>query len=132
MNNSLVQNSISNTFLTAVLFDAGMNMTHDDVDVCLVNNHLDNVCDLLDQEITQLEVQDAIRALKSNKTAGPDGLSGAFYKYMALCIITCLHNIPINFLRLGHSLVSGANRQDNPLVTKVTQLALTTIDIFLF
>ena len=69
-------------------FDAGMNMTHNDVHVCLVNNDLDNVCDSLDQEITQLEVQDAIRALKSNKAAGPDGFSGEFYKYSAPSIIT--------------------------------------------
>ena len=83
MNNSLVQNSISANqwfchfqhFFDSSYFDAGMNMTHDSVDACL-NLNLDNVCASLDQEITQLEVGDAIRALKSNNTAGRYGFSG--------------------------------------------------------
>jgi hypothetical protein len=95
MNNSLVQNSISanqwfchfQQVFDSTSFDAEMNMTHDSVDACL-NNDLDNVCDTLDQEITQLEVEEAIRALKSNKAAGPDGFSGEFYKYSAPRIVT--------------------------------------------
>ena len=44
-------------------FDAEMNMTHDIGDACL-NNDLDNVCESLDQEITQFDVEEAIRAIK--------------------------------------------------------------------
>ena len=38
----------------------------------------------------QLEVLDAIRALKNNKAPGPDGLSGEFYKYAAPCVVEFL------------------------------------------
>ena len=42
--------------------------------------NLESVPATLGEDITTLEVQDAIRALKSNKAPGPDGLCGEFYK----------------------------------------------------
>ena len=82
MNNSLAQNSISahqwfyhfQQVFDSNSFEVGMNMTHDIVDGCL-NNDLDNVCDSLEQELTQSEFEEAIIALTSNNAAGPDGFS---------------------------------------------------------
>ena len=42
-------------------------------------------CDTLDDVISISEIHDAIKALKNNNAAGPDGLSGEFFKYSALC-----------------------------------------------
>ena len=54
---------------------------------CSVN--LESVSATLD-DITALEVQDAIRALKCNKAPGPDGLCGEFYKYSDACVVNFL------------------------------------------
>ena len=52
--------------------------------------NLESVSATLDEDITTLEVQDAIRALKSNKAPGPDGLCGEFYKYSDACVVNFL------------------------------------------
>ena len=49
--------------------------------------NLDCVSDTLDQDSTQAEVQDDIRALTNNKAPGPDGLCGELYKYSAPCVV---------------------------------------------
>ena len=36
------------------------------------------------------EVQGAIKALQNNKAAGPDGLSGEFFKHSAPCVVLFL------------------------------------------
>ena len=59
----------------------------------LANNQFQNIdidITVLDAEITECDVKDAIKALKNEKAAGPDGLSGEFYKYSAPCIVTFL------------------------------------------
>ena len=43
--------------------------------------------DILDAVITASEVQAAIKALKDNKAAGPDGLSSDFFRYSAPCVL---------------------------------------------
>ena len=43
--------------------------------------------DILDAVITISEVQAAIKALKDNKAAGPDGLSSEFFRYSAPCVL---------------------------------------------
>ena len=43
--------------------------------------------DTLDRVISVSEVQAAIKALKDNKTAGPDGLSSEFFRYSAPCVL---------------------------------------------
>ena len=53
------------------------------LDVDAIGNssvNLESVSTTLDEDTTALAVQDAIRALKSNKAPGPDGLCGQFYK----------------------------------------------------
>ena len=60
------------------------------VDDSIINEvyiELHGVSDTLEVDITQLEVLDAIRALKNNKAPDPDGLSGEFYKYAAPCVV---------------------------------------------
>ena len=42
--------------------------------------------DSLDNVISVSEVQAAIKALKDNKAAGPDGLSSEFFRYTAPCV----------------------------------------------
>ena len=42
--------------------------------------------DTLDGAISVTEVQAAIKALKDNKAAGPDGLSNEFFRYSAPCV----------------------------------------------
>ena len=42
--------------------------------------------DTLDGVIYVAEVQAAIKALKDNKAAGPDGLSSEFFRYSAPCV----------------------------------------------
>ena len=69
----------------------GDTVTGIDVDAigdCSVN--LESVSATLDEDITAFEVQDAIRALKSNKAPGPDGLCGEFYKYSDACVVNFL------------------------------------------
>ena len=51
-----------------------------------VDIELPGVSDILEVDIMQLEVLDAIRALKNNKAPGPDGLNGEFYKHAAPCV----------------------------------------------
>ena len=63
------------------IVDSVSNIEDEILDDRLIN--LDCVSDTLDQDITQVEVQDAIRALKNNKAPGPDGLCGELYKYSA-------------------------------------------------
>ena len=46
--------------------------------------------DTLDGVISVSEVQAAIKALKDNKTAGPDGLSSEFFRYSAPGVLHCL------------------------------------------
>ena len=55
-----------------------------------VDIELHGVSDILQVDIMQPEVLDAIRALKNNKAPGPDGLSGDFYKYAAPCVVEFL------------------------------------------
>ena len=43
--------------------------------------------DTLDGAISVSEVQAAIKALKDNKAAGPDGLSNDFFRYSAPCVL---------------------------------------------
>ncbi|MCB4763941.1 MAG: reverse transcriptase family protein, partial [Sulfurovum sp.] len=43
--------------------------------------------DTLDGVISVSEVQAAIKALKDNKAAGPDGLSSEFFRYSAPCVL---------------------------------------------
>ena len=43
--------------------------------------------DLLNCNITEYEICNAVKALKSNKAAGPDGMIGEFYKYGINCIM---------------------------------------------
>ena len=43
--------------------------------------------DTLDGAISVSEVQAAIKALKDNKAAGPDGLSSEFFRYSASCVL---------------------------------------------
>ena len=43
--------------------------------------------DTLDGAISVSEVQAAIKALKDNKVAGPDGLSNDFFRYSAPCVL---------------------------------------------
>ena len=43
--------------------------------------------DTLDDVISVSEVQAAIKALKDNKAAGPDGLSSEFFRYSAPCVL---------------------------------------------
>ena len=52
--------------------------------------NLESVSATLDEDITALEVQDAIRALKSNKAPGPDGLCEELYKYSDARIVNFL------------------------------------------
>ena len=52
--------------------------------------NLESVSATLGEDITALEVQDAIRALKSNKAPGPDGLCGEFCKYSDACVVNFL------------------------------------------
>jgi hypothetical protein len=47
-------------------------------------------CAALDAYITELEVENAIKALKLGKAAGPDGLGGEFYKYSLPCVVQFL------------------------------------------
>ena len=68
------------------VFNEGISGANSD-DTFLHNSLLEDVpvinidCDTLEHEITHQEVLDAISALKNNKSAGPDGISGEFYKY---------------------------------------------------
>ena len=55
-----------------------------------VDIELHGVSDILEVDIMQPEVLDAITALKNNKAPGPDGLSGEFYKYAAPCVVEFL------------------------------------------
>ena len=43
--------------------------------------------DILDAVITVSELQAAIKALKDNKAAGPDGLSSEVFSYSAPCVL---------------------------------------------
>ena len=43
--------------------------------------------DTLDGVISVSKVQAAIKALKNNKAAGPEGLSSKFFRYSALCVL---------------------------------------------
>ena len=52
--------------------------------------NLESVSATLDEDITALEVQDAIRVLKSNKAPGPDGLCEELYKYSDARIVNFL------------------------------------------
>ena len=70
----------------ATVFNEGYSVANPD-DTFFQENLLEDVhiinpdCDLLEQQITHQEVLDAISVLKNNKSAGPDGISGEFYKY---------------------------------------------------
>ena len=61
--------------------DNNSNVVRDDVTVEDSMLDTEGMCDGLDDDIAELDVQDAIRASKQGKAAGPDGLSGEFYKY---------------------------------------------------
>ena len=43
--------------------------------------------DTLDGVISVSKVQAAVKALKNNKAAGPEGLSSEFFRYSALCVL---------------------------------------------
>ena len=70
-----------------------------------VDIEVHGVSDTLEVDIMQLEVLDAIRALKNNKALGPDGLSGEFYKYIMqlLVLLSFSHSTLISFLILERS-----------------------------
>ena len=52
--------------------------------------NLESVSATLDEDITASEVQDAIRALKTSKDSGPDGLCVELYKYCDACVVIFL------------------------------------------
>ena len=52
--------------------------------------NLESVSATLDEDITALEVQDAVRALISNKAPGPDGVCGEFCKHSDACVVNFL------------------------------------------
>ena len=60
-----------------------------DIDVDAIDEPLinaDNKSAALDEDIIQLEVQDAIKALKNYEAPGPDGLNGDFLKvFCSMC-----------------------------------------------
>ena len=55
-----------------------------------VDIELHGVSGMLEVDIMQPEVLDAIKALKNNKAPCPDGLSSEFYKYAAPCVVEFL------------------------------------------
>ena len=64
-----------------------------DIDVDAIAEPLinaENESGALDEDVTQLKVQDAIKALNNYKAAGPDGLSGEFFKYSAPRVVSFL------------------------------------------
>ena len=71
-----------------------------DVEIC-------GVSDTLEVDITQLEVIDAIRALKNNEAPGPDGFSFEFYKYAAPCIVEFFTQYLLSFFIQERSRWSG-------------------------
>ena len=89
--------SVQNTITTQEWFQHfycvfnGDTVTGIDVDVIGDSSvNLESVSATLDEDITALEIQDAIRALKSNKAPGPEGLCGEFYKYSDACVVNFL------------------------------------------
>ena len=73
------------------IIDDGDTVTGIDVDAIGDSSvNLESVSSTLDEDITALEVRDAIRALKSNKAPRPDGLCGEFYKYSDACVVNFL------------------------------------------
>ena len=86
--------SVQNTITTQEWFQHfyclfnGDTVTGIDVDAIGDSSvNLESVSAALDEDITALEVQDA---LKSNKAPGPDGLCGEFYKYSDACVVNFL------------------------------------------
>ena len=66
-----------------------------------VDIELHGVSDILEVDIMQPEVLDAIRALKNNKAPGPDRFSGEFYKYAAPCVVEFLTQYFNKFFHTG-------------------------------
>ena len=86
--------SVQNTITTQEWFQHfyclfnGDTVTGIDVDAIGDSSvNLESVSAALDEDITALEVQDA---LKSNKAPGPDGLCGEFYTYSEACVANFL------------------------------------------
>ena len=97
--------SVQNTITTQEWFQHfycvfnGDTVTGIDVDAIGDSSvNLESVSATLDEDITALEIQDAIRALKSNKAPGPDGLCREFYKYSDACVVNFLTKYLTNFL----------------------------------
>ena len=57
--------------------------------------------DTLDDVISVSEVQAAIKALKDNKAAGPDGLSSEFFRYSAPCVLHFMTEYLNNLFNTG-------------------------------
>ena len=85
--------------------------------------------DSLDDVISVSEVQAAIKALKDNKVAGPDGLSSEFFRYSASCV---LHFLAEYFNKLFDTglrfLPNGLNRLSFQYTKKVTLIFPITIE----
>ena len=85
--------------------------------------------DTLDGAISVSEVQAAIKALKDNKAAGPDGLSSEFFRYSASCV---LHFLAEYFNKLFDTglrfLPNGLNRLSFQYTKKVTLILPITIE----
>ena len=74
--------------------DEGLDVSDDvlsDVDLVNGDGYTTDAFDhALDSDITSSEVQRAIKSLKNNKAAGPDGIPGEFYKNAPPCVVNFL------------------------------------------
>ena len=81
-----------------------------DVDVICNNEVFDEI---LNGEISELEIQDAIRSLKNNKVPGADKIVNEYLKYSSpqlLSIYCTLYNLVLNSGIIPESWTSGINK----------------------
>ena len=88
-NNVLLQNTITTEEWFGLFHQVFNGDMVNDIDVDAIDEPLinaDNKSAALDEDIIQLEVQDAIKALKNYEAPGPDGLNGDFLKvFCSMC-----------------------------------------------
>ena len=84
--------------------------------------------DSLDDVISVSEVQAAIKALKDNKAAGPDGLSSEFFRYSTPCALHFLTEYFNKLFSTGTFPSNGLNRLSFQYTKKVTLILPVIIE----